>query len=369
MVNTFDRLQDFQWSGARLLLHHTDPWEVYLAGDPKHELFGTQIPNYLAILYVLIVPLGFLSMDQASVLWGVSNVCLAVGSALLAARFYGIRGWSMVGIVCALLIATPTRNTIGNGQMSLLVLFCWCCSLLGEQMSGWRAGVAGIGYFKYTFAPPSFLYLWARVGWRAAMVSLLPALAAVVIAWFWLTGGHDTRALVRIGFEPFRVAQTGYIDPSGDPNLMSVMDQLFSWIHLETGFERGLELLAALGVSTVIALRIFPRRVASTVQGSVAVMATMSFVLFMHHSYDGVVLLFPLCYAWRLREFANAKWILGLLAFILYVQRAIDLVASLSRVSIWVEFVVLSTVLVLTCKLNAQEHAGVPSALEPATNC
>jgi len=359
--NGIHRSQDFQWSGERLLVAHVDPWAVYLAGDPQHELILTQIPNYLAILYVLLIPLGLLSLAKANLVWALCNVGFAVVSAVLASRFYGLRGWSGVGLVCAMMIATPTRTAIGNGQQSLLVLFCWCASLLAYRLTDWRSAVAGIGYFKFTFGPPSFIYLWARGGWRPAVVSLLPAFAAVGAVWFWLTGGHDLHGLVKIALEPFRVARTGYQGAEGDPNLMSVLDTIFLRLQVNASLASVLELLAALAVSILIAWKVLQQRAGRSVQGSLAVMATMSFVLYMHHSYDGVVLLLPLCYAWRLQRETTAKWILALLAYVLYLERAIDTVQSLSAVSVWVEFVVLSAVLVLTCRLCARE-----SDVEPA---
>lgn len=38
---------DFQWSPARLLTRHIDPWTIYLAGDPGHRILLNQVPNYL----------------------------------------------------------------------------------------------------------------------------------------------------------------------------------------------------------------------------------------------------------------------------------------------------------------------------------
>ncbi len=125
------RSQDFQWSGERLLLRHIDPWQTFLDGDREHALVGTQIPNYLPILYVLLVPIGLLSQKIAYVLWACLNVYFAVISCVISARFYGLRGWLwIVAISGAMLIAAPTRTTISNGQQGLLVLVLWTLAWL-----------------------------------------------------------------------------------------------------------------------------------------------------------------------------------------------------------------------------------------------
>jgi hypothetical protein len=166
VMNALHQSQDFQWSGERVLLHHVDPWAQYLAGDPGHQFIMTQIPNYLPILYVLIVPLGMLSLVYAKLLWGLANVVFAVVSAGAAGRAFGLRRWRIVALVCLMLMATPTRISIGNGQQSLLVLMMWCLTLLSTRLTGRGAILSGIAYFKYSFAPPMALYpRWLPLAW------------------------------------------------------------------------------------------------------------------------------------------------------------------------------------------------------------
>lgn len=83
-----NRSQDFQWSGGRVLLQHIDPWMEYLRGDPAHRFILSQVPNYLPVLYVLLVPVGLLSLSYAKGLWVFCNLTFAVTSSFTAARFY-----------------------------------------------------------------------------------------------------------------------------------------------------------------------------------------------------------------------------------------------------------------------------------------
>jgi hypothetical protein len=362
VADAVHRSQDFQWSGERLFVHHVDPWAEYLRGDPDGRFIKTQIPNYLAILYILIVPLGWLPMIAANVLWALCNTGFAVTSALLTGRFFGFRGRELLAIVSLLLIATPTRISIGNGQQSLLVLFVWSAAVLTNRLSGIRAGLSGISYFKFSFAPAFFVYLFGTAGWRRALASLAAPVVAVLIAWLWITGGHDLHAILRIGLEPFAVARDGYKDRMSDANLMSMLDGLLERLHFSAATGTTAGLAAALAVCLSLSALTFRRSADADATHTIALMATMNFVLFMHHSYDAVVLLFPLCYALRWRADLRAKWILGLLAFLLYAQRVWDTVAVLRAWSVFLDFGLLCAVLGLLCSLGFDRGGSHSSA-------
>src|ERR1035437_2129471 len=184
--NAMARSQDLQWSGTKLLLAHADPWAVYLGPNGHAAFYMTQIPNYLPILYVLLIPIGWMSLTTAKLVWLVCNLLFAVGSGVLAARFYGLSKDSSFAVVCLMLMATPTRTTIGNGQQGLMVLFLWCVSLLSLRLTDSRSMLAGVSYFKFNYAPPVFLYLLFRGGVRAALMSAVPNVVATLVVWLWL---------------------------------------------------------------------------------------------------------------------------------------------------------------------------------------
>lgn len=161
---SFDRSQDMQWSGVRLLLQHIDPWAEYLRRDPNHQFALEQYPNYLPILYLITFPIGFLTLDHAKLAWLLCNLVFAVASSAMIARFYGLRRELSFLLLCAFLIATPTRNTFGNGQTSLLILWLWCLSLLAQELTQPRAAVAGVSYLNSTLRrPPSSISGFAEV--------------------------------------------------------------------------------------------------------------------------------------------------------------------------------------------------------------
>jgi len=361
--NGLHHSQDFQWSGARLLAAHIDPWAEYLRGDPDHRIVLTQNPNYLAILYVLILPLGLLPLMAAKVVWIACNLVFAVVSGAVAARFYGLRGRGVVTAVCLLLMATPVRNSIGNGQQGLLVLLIWCVSLLTLKLSDTQAGLAGISYCKFNFAPPVFLYLLFRCGVKAALLSLIPMLAAIGLVWLWITGGHDAHVLLRIGLEPFAAARTGYTYIAGDQNLMVVMEPLLH--RWSEPVRDGIEFGAALGVCLVVSYLAFRHHRENSVQWQMALMATMSVGLFKHHAYDAVVLLLPLCYALGRWQERRAKIVLGLIGYLFYFERVLEAAHLHPRWAYLAEFAMLMAILAMTYRLREPSGLAQPELTRP----
>lgn len=364
--NGVDRSQDFQWSGARAVLHHIDPWAEYLRGDPNHVIYMQQNPNYLPVLYVLIAPVGYLPPVPAKAVWAVCNLLFAVASAVIAARFYRMRGAAVVAAVCLLLMSTPVRNTFGNGQQALFVLFLWCASLLHRRLGDGRAAIAGISYFKFNFAPATFLYLLLRGGVRAAAMSLLPSVLATVGLWLWLGGAHDPAYLGRLVVEPLLVSRTGYYPSGTDSNLMDVMETVLSFFHIPAAVVQVTTLAGATVVCFAVLFAAVRRRREASVQWGMALMATMNFGLFRHHPYDGAVLLLPLCYAMSLWRERRAQVVLGLMAFLWYVRRLVDM-TGVPREHLYVlEWVMLMAILYLTYRLRAAEMRVYPDTVPAA---
>jgi hypothetical protein len=56
-----------QWSGASLLLREINPYEEWLSGNANHEIILFQVPNYLHMLYFMLLPLGSLDFSASKV--------------------------------------------------------------------------------------------------------------------------------------------------------------------------------------------------------------------------------------------------------------------------------------------------------------
>ena len=314
--------QDFQWSGTHLIIQHIDPWADAVAGDPLHIIALTQDPNYLPILYVFFAPLGLLDRVPAQIVWVGCNILFAIVSAWIAARFFGFGRYGIAATVCALLAATPTRMTIGNGQQGLFVLLFWSLGLLTLRLTDARAAIAGTSYFKYNFAPPVAIYLWLRAGMRAVLFSLAPAAIGLILIWLWFTGGRDLHQLAWFAVAPFKLARRGYFPSGGGANLMDVLEVPMYAAHLTRYFVEPFTLCISLVICFAVMFRAV--RSSASVQNHMALLGVLSFSLFKHHTYDSGVLLFTLCYLARLRHHSAAQIGLLLLAYIWYAERALD---------------------------------------------
>lgn len=363
--NGYHASQDFQWTGARMILNHVDPWRDALNGDPLNRIALTQYPNYLPLLYVFFAPLALLERVPAQLVWVVCNILVAIASAWIAARFFGMSRFGIAATICVLLTCTPTRMTIGNGQQGLFVLLFWSLGLLTLRLTDTRSAVTGISYFKYNFAPPVVIYLWLRSGLRAVLFSFIPAAIGTLLVWLWFTGGRNLPMLSWFIVAPFKLSDRGYTPYGGGANLMDVLEVPMIAAHLSRTVINLTTFCIALIVCIAVLHRVVRKHPAS-IHCQLALLATLSFGLFKHHTYDSVVLLFTFCYLVRLRHHRGAQIALALLAYIWYVERFVD--QFLPRIGDWTfiaQFAMLMIIVRLIFKLRAVENSIFPPA--PAT--
>lgn len=361
--NAIEQSQDLQWSGARMLLHRIDPWADAIQQDPLHLIYKTQIPNYLPLLYLLMLPLGVLPPLAAQVIWALCNLAFAAISAWVAARFYGLGRGGAVAVLCLLWMATPTRVTIGNGQYGLLVLVLWCVSLLALRITDTRAMIAGISYVKYNFAPVLLLYLLMKAGLRRALVSLVPVLIGAVLVCLWLGQWHSPAQILHFSVSPLRVADSGYgyFPRWGGSNLMDMIEPPL--LHLGVPYSRlqSISLTAAV-LLWVVFLYYCLRRNRSAVRWHMAILGLASYALFRHHSYDGVTLLFPLCYAFERWRVPQSKLVFAIIVYCWYLQRLLNSLDPYSSVLPKVEFLLLILAMALVYRIGPESQPAVTHA-------
>ena len=75
-----------------------------------------QLPNYLPLLYILLVPLGLLSFHTASSIWAVANIFMALASCALLGRAVGLAGWPLAGLTGLVLVSEPFSVALGTAN-------------------------------------------------------------------------------------------------------------------------------------------------------------------------------------------------------------------------------------------------------------
>lgn len=345
MRNGLRRAHDLQWSPAHLLAAHQDPWATYLAGDPHHAILLNQVPNYLHLLYVFMLPLGYLPQLPARAIYAGLNLAMVLASCVLLSRLYELplhRTWLFTILV---LTGTPFRVTLGNGQVTALVLLAFALWAAAQRAVA-RGLLLGVAWVKYSVPPVLALYLLLRRQWKLLFVSALPLLAGWLFFVAWL---HT--APLSLATEPFRCA-TGNVSP-GLANAMAVTELTLRHLPLFHIAPDRLYLApnsadppwAAYLVALAVALGVaaWVARMAQRVDARVcfALLLAASLLCFKHQIYD--FLLLALCLALVLRAPASRQrdTALAILVYFWYFERFLHI----WRFEFWPAVVVLSFLL------------------------
>jgi hypothetical protein len=309
---------DFQWSDVHLLLEHRDPWAIYLAGDPLHEILLVQIPNYLHELFVLLLPFGLLSFPVSKLLWAACNfvfVGVLIWSVCRLYELEGRRAWLLALLV---LMGTPFRVTIGNGQndaLALMAIGLWAWT----RSQGARGLLLGIAYEKYSFPPVLVIFLLVRRRWKLLVASLIPPIAGFLIVKMIDPTGWKTLAL-----EPLTVATHKGSVTVGWANITAAIQRIApvgavpQWLA-PTSF------VAAIVLALFFAV-FFARR-AEGVDGRIllACLISASLACFPHQIYDFLALIFPLAIMLKSHPSRMRTAAFVLLAYFWYLERLFEL--------------------------------------------
>ena len=307
--------KDFQWSGTRLILHHIDPWGVALRGNADGSILLSQYPSYVHFLYLLLAPLGAMSFPVARLAWAFLNLFLAGLTLWLVKRLFQLSRMEW-GILCAaFLCGTPFRNSLGNGQTSLLVL-AFVALAYGARTDWSKSIWFGLSYCKYSFAPPYFFDLMVSGSPLLLLLSLVPT--AIGVVWVhWMVGGSWMHLIA----EPLLIV--GVSEP-GDADLMSLADRLFAGRHAGGSLffiiKCAVPLLLALALAWYIRNRLKLRGEALA-QTAAAVYGVAALLLFRHIGYDQVFLVFALAFALKHHRQKLARPIVVCIAWFWFLLR------------------------------------------------
>ena len=197
---------DFQWSPARLFLEGVDPYQARLDGSP--EIILTQSPNYLHLLYELLVPFGA-AVPTASIVWLVLTVALAVGLAVFYARTASLGRTGTLLLVAMVLASTPMRLGLGYGQHAVFLLV-FATVAFAAAARPWAGAPLAVALTKYSFAPLALVLLVAGRLRTVVMAGVVLFAGAVVFA--VVTSTNLLEALLA----PFEVSRTAVGDGAAD---------------------------------------------------------------------------------------------------------------------------------------------------------
>ena len=347
MRKTVLESMDFQWSGAHLLLLHSDPWAIYLSNDPRHQILLNQIPNYLQELYILLLPFGLLPFAKARLLWGICNLFLVFLIGWNVAHLCELGKRKTWLLFVLLLCGTPFRVTVGNGQSDAVVLAAIALWAIVRSQSG-RGLLLGIAYGKYSFPPVLVIFLLMRRHWKLLIYSLLPPVMGFLLVKAWLPTSWRALAL-----EPFLTAVHKNSVSSGWANIIALAQGLLLHLSHAPSWTRWLPY--GLAVLLACAIAGFFLKNAASLDGRIllACLLSASLVCFQHQIYDFLVLVFNLAIALKSKPGKARNAVFALTAYFWYLERIFDV--RRWEVHLWIivpSFLLLLWLIEATCSLR-----------------
>ncbi|MGY1738318.1 glycosyltransferase 87 family protein [Geodermatophilus sp. SYSU D00684] len=231
-------------AGLVSALGPNDPWhnwfdlrvydgavEWWRSGRPLYDYtfgrtdYGFTYPPFAALA---VLPMTLLSIDAVAAVHAALNLVVLAGiTAWLVAPLARRHGWPVAFTVAAALpvvfVVEPVRETIGFGQVNLLLLALVLADVAALHR-GWRWAGAGIGLaaaFKIT--PGLFVvYLLLTRRWRAAAVAVGTAAVATGLA-FAVAPATSWRFFTETLWQTERV---GRLDKTSNQSLLGALARL-----------------------------------------------------------------------------------------------------------------------------------------------
>jgi hypothetical protein len=314
-LNAINNSQDLQWSPAKLLAGGVNPYTVALAGNPDNSLILYQVPPYLHLLYVVILPIGLLPFRVAAACWAAASILLSLVAVLILCRRFKLGQAGSLVLLFLFLCGTPFRNAVGNGQTSLLLLAAMIFFWFGRERGGAGAWLS-ITSVKYSFAPPVWLWLVLERRFKP----LLLCFALLVLGWLLFSlVAHSPPSLTL--FQPLQVAKK-YSVGGGIGDVMTVARLLQPDEPLLGSASLGDICGMLMGVAAVLWL--WRRRPALSEERILAALCCICLLAFRHLGYDYVFLLPALAAGLAARGID--KWIiLGVTGYFWFGLKAMDM--------------------------------------------
>lgn len=270
--------KDIQWFAGTLWVNGENPYNVYLS-DEAHRFKGFPEPNYLQALYPLISPIALLDLQTAKIAWILLSLLLfSIAINLLSKQFKWSARQNLL-ITLLAIISTPFRNTLENGQISILAFFA--ITLIFHNNFVVRGIGIGITSIKYSFLPALTGWLFGEKRFKESVLGLAFSLLLYIV-FFLRLGSFDIRNLI----QPLLSAENSMA--LGNSDLASIVVLGMSEFGLELS-----KVYTSISVAAVCFVLTFVlvRKFRLGIEHSLALMALMQFAGFIHAIYDFIILI------------------------------------------------------------------------------
>jgi len=281
------RCHDLQWAGAELVRQHIDPWAEELNHFPHHyPHFVT--PNYLHLLYVVLLPLGAIRFDLALLVWTGVSIILSIVCVVMLGRLFQLSRAQTLFALALLWMSPPFRVVLEVGQMSFFELFFFTGAYLAASTA--LGGLSfGFSLAKYSFSPVAVILFLLRRRFRFLLFAAIIPTAGLLIVRLLV---HTP--LPKLLFEPLAVSAGPTAVSPGFADMMTLAEQSLKSSLADIRARQVAYALALVG-STAYSLYLSRYRLS---RGEELTLVSLASLFFLKHlTYDYVFLVIPLCFA------------------------------------------------------------------------
>lgn len=202
---------DFQYDSAKVFSLRQDPYDETMHPTEFQEtmnltkFYGRLQANQFPSMLMILLPFTLLSPMAANWVWMLCNMFFSMGIVYLIKTlifdecyekwcqdntlFVKKDGAILYCFFVALFfLGTPWRNNIGNGQHTIMALFCFLLAVyFSKRNKEVLSGTAlAISFFKYTLTVPLAILFLHKKKYKALLVSIIIHAVLTIVAAIWL---------------------------------------------------------------------------------------------------------------------------------------------------------------------------------------
>lgn len=294
-----------------------------LYGRLPDTSIGINLPfTYPPLAAVLFVPLAVLPFWVAHVLFTLASfAALATTIGLVVRELYGLRGgrlaWTIVAVFAVFVWLGPVQETIGYGQINLILMALVVIDLLGGRGRWWQGSLVGLA-LAIKLTPAVFLaYYLMRRDWRQLGTGIVAGGAFTGVG-FLVSWKESVQYWCSTLSEPSRIGDLHYFANQS-------LNGLLVRLHLSTGGGLLWFVLCALIGLALLALlpRLFAMGECVAAMMVLACYALLASPVSWSHHWVWVAPALLLLACWATRARSAALWALACVGALVFFSRII----------------------------------------------
>ena len=278
---------DLPYHATKLFLNKINPYN-YVA----QEGFAFNRSPYAHSAYLIYAPITFFEHKSAKILWALLNIFFTIITLIIFSKFYKLSYRNSILISLIYLCSLPFRVTIGNGQISIFILFLYSAFFIENK--NLKIFILGLSFIKYNFAIITSLYFLKKYGLKYFLISCL----FLVIGWL-IFSLYLNENPVQTLFQPIQTAQSVFHHSYSRGDLFTLLSILNSK-NLILNFNI-INIFLCLCFAIFLTMNIVKVPVDNNLL-IISLLAIANLLIVPHIIYDYVFLLPSLFYSWKYKK-------------------------------------------------------------------